>query len=369
MDHQFIDKIKETEKLLETGWQSWSTGKKRRFKLFINRHFPPEKDATVILPTEVNLDRKKIHGWCSWYAFFNKITDTKILTQAKFIAEHREEFPLECILIDDGWTLWGDWDRLDKKKFPHGLSSLSKKINNLGLKTGIWLAPFLVHPKSALFKTHPDWVVKKGRRHVEGLMFSYPFLDRFMPFKKYILDISNMEVIKFLNNSIDRLVEKGFTLFKLDFLYAPYFYTKRTPEETSQLLRSFLLGIKKRHSNVHIIGCGLPLVPAVGVVDSMRVGPDNITPNVDRIPLIGKIVNTYKLKKAIKTINRRKFTHNYWNIDPDAFICRKSLGISEKHIINLQKIIMETNGNIFLGDDLTKLPKERVEKFIKPLFK
>jgi hypothetical protein len=56
-------------------------------------------------------------------------------------------------------------------------------------------------------------------------------------------------------------------------------------------------------------------------------------------------------------------------LDPDVFVCRKSLGFNNNQTALMQKTILEANGNIFLGDDLTTLDKSRINKFIEPLFK
>lgn len=358
-----------SQKLTKTGWQSWSVKTKNRIWLFNHRDYPPRKDPSIINSLKGFIAKPKITGWCSWYAFCDNIDEQKILKQSKFIAKSKNEFPLEYILIDDGWTSWGDWDKVYAQRFPSGLASLCEKILRLGLKPGIWIAPFLVDPNSEVAQNHPDWIVKRGKKAIDGFRLLNPLIDRFMPYKKYILDMTNKEVQTYLNQTIDLLLAKNkFELIKLDFLYAPHFDPRLKSKQANQIIHNFAKGIRERNPGIHIIGCGMPLVPAVGAIDSMRIGPDTIAPNLDRVPVLRKLFNTLKVRKTIRAIRQREWTKIYWNIDPDAFVCRKNTGISDRLLLKLQKSIIEAKGNLFLGDDLTKLPKERIEKFIKPLF-
>ncbi|HOX40787.1 MAG TPA: alpha-galactosidase [bacterium] len=358
----------EGKRLATTGWQSWST-KTRRFKLFNHRDFPRKNPSTRLFPKENIETIPPVTGWCSWYAFYHRIDEAKILEQTKYLEDHRSSVPLEYILIDDGWTTWGDWQNSNQERFPSGLDGLAAKISSHGLKSGIWLAPFLVDPKSNLFKEHRDWLVHRSNFLVEGFKIFNPIIDRFMPYRRYILNIKNKDARRYLIESIKKLADQGFTLIKLDFLYALHFDPHLSMEEADQELRSFLLEVKRRLPGIHLVACGSPLIPAAGAVHSMRVGPDNIAPNIDGWPIISKIYNTHKIKKSIRSIRARMFTKTYWNIDPDVFVCRPSLGLSKKTIMNLQQVIKDSKGNIFLGDDLTKLSQERIKEFIEPLFR
>ena len=366
------DKLNEasevTKKLLETGWQSWSVRTKPRFP-FPHRNYAPSSDKSLVELEIIKKPKAKIFGWCSWYAYGSSISEQKIISQAKHIYKHKEILPLEYILIDDGWTLWGDWNKINSKKFPNGFAYLNEQLSSMNLKGGIWVAPFLVSPKSQIFKTKKEWLVRSKNKFLEGFKLIHPRIDSHLPYKKYVLDIKNPEVRKYLTTSIEDLINKNnFQLLKLDYLYAPYFDPNLKAEEATSLLKDFLKQIRKNHPDLHIIGSGLPLIPAVGNVDSMRIGPDIIIPHLDRIPLVSKIINTTKVHAAIRAIRNRYWTSDFWNIDPDVFVCRKSLNISSGLLLKLQKEIVRANGNIFLGDNLIELPEKRLKKFIQPLF-
>lgn len=360
------------QKLKRTGWQSWSTARKSWFR-FPLCNFPPRKKTSRLnLNFSVPLKTKKpAWGWCSWYLHGVDIDEEKILIQANWIATRRQHFrlPLEYILIDDGWTLWGDWLSPDRHKFPHGLSSTVTKIKKLDLKTGVWLAPFLVDPKSKLATDHPDWLVReKNGRLFEGQKLT--LWDRYLPHGKWLLDIRQSAVQKYLIGSIRYLVEDcHFDLLKLDFLYALHFDTRLSHTEADLFLRNYLAEIKKTYPHVYTIACGCPLLPAVGVVDSMRIGPDTLVIS----PLLRFLARPpfsrwYLSRVVLPTVSQRLWTKKIWHVDPDVFMCRKSLGYTSAQLVKFRKIITAGRGNIFLGDDLTKLPQKKIKRYLRPLF-
>lgn len=362
--------LRKAHRLLRTGWQSWSIdyGNRAALRFPVFDYSPSVVDDLVIEDFKMkNIQLKRpVKGWCSWYAFGMGIDEEKILAQAKWLKDNKlEEF--NYILIDGGWeSHWGDWMQVNKDKFPYGLESIAAKIKDMGLKPAIWIAPFLVSPNSEVCRKHPDWLVRKNGKFVEGIKFSP--LDKYFPYKRYIIDVRNKEAVDYVEKSIKWLVrECGFELLKLDFLYGIYFNPDVANDELDEFLRGFLLKIKKEYPEIYTIGCGCPLLPAIGAVDSMRIGFDTLIPFVQNIPGIRKVTNHYLYNRVIKSIKHRSWTKIFWNVDPDVFVCRKSLGLSDKQIYTLQKDMIELDGNIFLGDDLTKLDEKRVENFIRPL--
>ncbi len=356
-------------KLNNSGWQSWSyaTKKTAKFPLMI---FNP-KNKSRFVPKQINSTIKKpAYGWCSWYIYGQDINDKLILNQAKWISKNKvsKKLPLEYILIDGGWCLSGDWTEENKVKFPNGLKSVAKEIKRLGLKPGIWISPFLVDKKSNISKYHPDWLVNKNGSLVDGFKLT-PY-DKYFAYGKWILDIRKPEVVKYLDKSIKYLVEDcGFELLKLDFLYSIYFDPNISSTEADLFLNNFLLKIKNKYPSVYTIACGCPLLPAIGTIDSMRIGPDtSVGPFIKFLPL-PFFSQKYLDYQVISTVSNRLWTKKFWNVDPDAYMCRKTLNFLPKQLLKFQNVIQQCEGNIFLGDDLSKLSDERIDKYICPLFK
>jgi alpha-galactosidase len=244
---------------------------------------------------------------------------------------------------------------------------LTKAIRKEGFQPGIWIAPFLVSPSARLVKQHPEWLLKDTKgNYIEGLRLTPG--NSYLPFKRYILDMKNPQVMQYLDDVFAWLVtECGFSLIKLDWLYSIYYTPQISSTESDSMLRSFLLRIKKKYPSVYTIGCGCPLIPAIGTVDSMRIAPDSLIPIVQKLPIIRELTNRYLHKKILQNAEKRIWTKKYWNVDLDAFCCNSSLGISDDALQILQKMIKKSEGNVFLGDDLTTLPSERIERFIQLL--
>lgn len=295
------------KKLLATGWQSWSPRPKSPLKIPAWND-PPIHDNYLPDSLGKRTAKKPVIGWCSWYAFGPFITAEKIIRQAEWFSEYKE-IPVEYILIDGGWDRW--------KNPTASLKKVLGEIQKLGFKPGIWLAPFNKNNKL----------------------------------------------------KIDDLLGFGFKLIKLDYLYRAYKLPDISAQKAGALIRKIFLRVKNKYPDVYTIACGCPLLPAINVVDSMRIGPDTIDPFSVRIPIWRKISSSHKFNLIKNNVAKRLWTKKFWNLDPDVFVCRKSLGLTEAQIFSLQKLIKNARGNIFLGDDMTKLEEKRIKKFVLPLFK
>jgi alpha-galactosidase len=352
-----------------SGWQSWSKcGSSPLIKLLANRFSPFGNDTDTAVADNQIFHKPPVTGWCSWYAFGWNISEEKILTQAKWIVGHREEAPLEHVLIDDGWACWGDWLSPARAKFPCGMKSVAQEIKNLGLRPGLWLAPFLVHPKSVLAKQHPEYLAKdKKEKFVDGLAFH----RLFSPIKRWILDIQKQEARAYVEKVLKVVIEEwGFELLKLDFLYAQHFNPEYDSSQMpDSLLGEFLDSIKNMYPQIYTIACGCPLKPAIGKVEAMRISADIIIPQLRNIPFINHWLHSQRLCQLKINLEQRFSTRVFWNLDPDVFVCDKSTGLTKKQVYELLRLIKKAQGLKFLGDDLTKLSKEQIDSFIIPLFK
>ena len=102
----------------------------------------------------------------NWEATYFDFTAEKLEKLARSAAK----LGIELLVLDDGWfgkrnddkSSLGDWTT-DLKKLPRGLNDLSKRVNKLGLKFGLWFEPEMISPDSDLYRAHPDWCL-----HVPG---------------------------------------------------------------------------------------------------------------------------------------------------------------------------------------------------------
>ena len=120
------------------------------------------------------------------------------------LARQASELGIEMLVLDDGWfgnrdddnSSLGDW-YANEEKLGESLESLIKRINDLGVKFGIWIEPESVNEDSALFKRHPDWAMRiPGRNPVRAR-------------NQLVLDFSRKEVVDSIFEQICDVLDKG----------------------------------------------------------------------------------------------------------------------------------------------------------------
>lgn len=306
-------------------------------------------------------------GWCSWYYYLNRISETILRENLDVLGEVRQRLGLEVFLIDDGYQkTCGDWLELTKK-FNSDLKSLARAIKDEGFVAGIWLAPFIATSRSKLFSEHPDWFLKNEKDKPVWAGLNPLWRANF-----YALDPTHPEVQSYLERVFRKMLDAGFEYFKLDFLYAAALNGKSHVENLTraQRLRRGLELIRNILGDKFMLGCGCPLGPAVGLVDAMRIGPD-VAAFWSEDPFRKMMRDQHALcaKNAIRNSINRAFMHRrLWLNDPDCIIVRRN-----RSRLNLEEIkclcatAISTGGLIFFSDNFEKLDSERVSILEKTL--
>ncbi|MEW6045316.1 MAG: glycoside hydrolase family 36 protein, partial [Bacillota bacterium] len=128
--------------------------------------------------------------WCSWYSFYRDIS----AAQMAEVLQGLQGLAFDVFQIDDGWQREiGEWEA--NERFPSGMAAMAERIRRAGFKPGLWIAPFIVAPRSRLYREHPEWLLKDadGRPAVAG----YNWGDYY-----YALDTTRPEVGKWLGELI-----------------------------------------------------------------------------------------------------------------------------------------------------------------------
>lgn len=362
-----MDKNELLKLINSTGWQSWCTGTINPLIKFPRYDYPPVPYTPQL---DFSFDSKlkpPAIGWCSWPSIGTNVSEKFIRAQVDWLKSH-PKIKLDYILIDDGWTAWGDWLYWDKSKFPSSISSTLVNLNQLGYKTGLWLAPFLAHPNSQIVQDHPDWFIP----NFDGLKLTN--FNKF-PIRRLLLDVQNPKVRDYLREVWRTLIiDYKVELLKLDFLYAVYFTPGISPENAENILRELLLELKTSYPHVYTIACGCPIAPALGTVDSMRITCDNSF-DVSLPKLfkpVRKTLNLIYSRRYLKSLhhalNNRLWMGKYLNLDLDTFICNEIHGFSKDELDFIANEIIRTKGNIFLGDDLSCITEMDYKNFIVRFF-
>lgn len=257
---------------------------------------------------------KKLAGYSSWYNRYQDITEDTIredLTGCRSLLCLGDLFQ-----IDDGWEpKVGDWLETDAQKFPHGLKGMVEEIHATGFQAGLWLAPFVCEKDSALFRQHPDWLLKvDGKPWCCGSNWS----------SFYALDIDNPAVLDYLRRVFDRVLNDwGFDLVKLDFLYGAAPFGNAHESRAARMYRAMEL-LRSWCGQKQILGCGVPVMPAFGLVDYCRVSCD-VGLDWDDVWYM-RLFHRERVstKQALNnTVFRRQLNGRAYGSDPDVFFLRE----------------------------------------------
>ena len=310
--------------------------------------------AAMSLPAKKRVDR--LTGYTSWYNYFQKIDENIILRDLKGLSRARES--VNIFQIDDGYEPFvGDWLDYNGKDFPNGMKTIADAVHREGYLAGIWLAPFNVQRgKSRILKEHPDWLI----RNPDGK----PQLGCVAWGGAYTLDIYNSEVREHLKKVFDTVLDDwGYDMVKLDFLYSQC-RTPRNNKTRGTIMCEAMDFLRECVGDKLILGCGVPLGPAFGVVDACRISCD-----VD-LSYGGKFYNSMsinnELPSAQNAINnsmfRRHLNGRAFLNDPDVFFLRDhNLTFTWEQKLLLAKINNLFGRVLFVSDDAGEYSEAELE--------
>lgn len=138
-----------------------------------------------------------INNWEATYFDFN---ENKLLSLAKQAAD----LGIEMFVLDDGWfgkrdddySGLGDWF-VNEYKLGGGLGQLGSKINNMGLKFGLWFEPEMISEDSDLYRNNPDWAFRIPNRE--------PNMSRW----QLVLDMTRKDVRDYLFERLKDIIENA----------------------------------------------------------------------------------------------------------------------------------------------------------------
>lgn len=173
----------------------------------------------------------------NWEATYFDFNEEKILT----IAKKAKEAGVELFVLDDGWfgarnddyRGLGDW-YVNLEKLPDGISGLSRKVEELGLKFGLWVELEMVNKDSDLYRAHPDWLIG-----VPGRFQSHAR-------HQHVLDFSRKEVVDYIYELISKVLrESSVSYIKWDmnrYMTEPY---SRGADASQQgkVMHKYILGV------------------------------------------------------------------------------------------------------------------------------
>ncbi|RPK15225.1 alpha-galactosidase [Priestia endophytica] len=136
----------------------------------------------------------------NWEATYFDFDEEKILA----FAQAAKEDGIELFVLDDGWfgernddkRGLGDWVE-NREKLPSGISGLAQKIEEIGMKFGLWFEPEMVNKNSNLYREHPEWMIETPERRASHGR------------NQFVLDFSRKEVVDHIYEMMANILKDG----------------------------------------------------------------------------------------------------------------------------------------------------------------
>lgn len=240
-------------------------------------------------------------GWWSFTAFYLGINQAVALTNAQYLATHLKDLGYNFVHIDEGYDyVRGEYTSVDASHFPDGMEAFSRKLAALGLKLGLWVAPFEVAERSFVYQNHPEWLVHNYQGEPIHLGKGV-----------YALDPTNPDAQAYLQHTYSVLAHRwGACYIKMDFMETSSVEGKYYRPNTTAL-EAERIGLQTIREavgdDVMLDKDGSAMLVPVGIVDEGRISNDTEHSFVGSRDAASGIAARYYMNR------------NFFVSDPDAF--------------------------------------------------
>jgi len=291
-------------------------------------------------------------GWMTWYSVKFGACEEVVLRNARFQKDALGDFGANIIWVDWEWChqryereRFDGVDNFhpDPNKYPNGLGYVADEIKKIGLTPALWMGFTNDVGFTAYEKEHPE--------------ISLSHHDTWSG--RYYYDMSHPEYLEgYLTKAVKQVMDWGYEAVKYDTLpnaimaHENYHQNMSNPDLTTySVYRN--MAKKTRElvgEDVYMLSCGSynqVMLWGSGYFDASRVGPDLFT--WERfMETLGRIRQLYPLHSIV-----------FYN-DPDCVVLRDEYSTYAQAKTRLIPVSM-LGLPLTFGDDLTKLPPERLD--------
>lgn len=310
---------------------------------------------------------RPIHGWESWYHYGLFVSADDIRANARVLTERYGRHPdFDLLQVDDGWQVtYGAWTPNDR--FPADLGDLAAEIRAAGCRPGLWIAPFRVQPGApGVAEDHPEWCVRPEVAP-EREAGDEPWLEP--AHGKWALDASHPDACAWIRDLGAQVRAWGFEMVKVDFCYLGAVAGRRhDPRVTGieALQRGLAALVDGLGDDIYVLGCGMPILAAVGHCHGNRVGHDLAMPRV--LQALGHPVDpdteggwtgARGVRVQARNVAARWAHHGRWyDADPEVVMAwgadgTDPAGYPTEVARVMATLALVTGGPFLLADDLT----------------
>ena len=120
------------------------------------------------------------------------------------------------------------------EKLPGGITGLAEKIEEMGMKFGLWFEPEMTNKDSDLFRAHPDWLLADLRR-------SYCHSRN-----QYVLDFSKPEVVDYIHAQMRKILKEApvsYVKWDMNRAFSEVFSNGNDREHQGKVRHKYILGV------------------------------------------------------------------------------------------------------------------------------
>lgn len=180
----------------------------------------------------------------NWEGTYFGFTQEKILHMAR----QAKELGVELFVLDDGWfgkrtddlKGLGDWYP-NMEKLPEGIAGLAKKVEDIGLKFGLWFEPEMVNEDSDLYRAHPDYALKTPNRKM-----SYGR-------HQFVLDFSREEVVDCIYEMMEKVLEEApisYVKWDMNRCMSEVYSATARADEQGMVFHKYILGVYRLYERL-----------------------------------------------------------------------------------------------------------------------
>lgn len=173
----------------------------------------------------------------NWEATYFDFDEDKLVE----IAKTAKEDGVELFVLDDGWfgkrngetSGLGDW-YANIERLPNGVSGLANRIEDLGMKFGLWFELEMVNKDSELFRQHPDWIIATPNRRISHGR------------NQYVLDFSRKEVVDYIFEMASKILEESkvsYIKWDMNRSITECYSRALPPERQGEVFHRYILGV------------------------------------------------------------------------------------------------------------------------------
>lgn len=173
----------------------------------------------------------------NWEATYFDFTEERLVR----IAQKAKENGVELFVLDDGWfgersnehAGLGDWTA-NPQRLENGIAGLAEKIENLGMKFGLWFEPEMVNKNSELYRKHPDWIIHTPERRESHGRY------------QFVLDFSRNAVVDYIYEMMAKILSEAkvsYIKWDMNRSITECFSTALPADRQGEVYHRYILGV------------------------------------------------------------------------------------------------------------------------------